>query len=194
MIDIDGKIVSLDVFEVMFSCDYNACKGICCVEGDSGAPLAKGEREMLEKHLPQIKHLLSPKALRVIEEEGVSYLDQDGDEVTSIVEGKDCVFTTYDDEGNCQCAYEKMYYEGKIDWIKPISCQLYPIRLQEYKDFTAVNYHKWSVCKCALKKGRKEGTRVYQFLKGPLTRAFGAEWYEKLEIAADELIKEGIAQ
>lgn len=194
MIDIDGKIVSLDIFEVMFSCDYNACKGICCVEGDSGAPLAKGEREMLEKHLPQIKHLLSPKALRVIEEEGVSYLDQDGDEVTSIVEGKDCVFTTYDDEGNCQCAYEKMYYEGKIDWIKPISCQLYPIRLQEYKDFTAVNYHKWSVCKCALKKGRKEGTRVYQFLKGPLTRAFGAEWYEKLEIAADELIKEGIAQ
>ena len=92
------------------------------------------------------------------------------------------------------CAYEKAYYEGKIDWIKPISCQLYPIRLTEYADFTAVNYHKWSVCKCALKKGCKEGTRVYQFLKGPLTRAFGEEWYAKLEIAAEEIKRAGIQE
>lgn len=184
MIEIDDKIVSLDIFDVMFACDYKACKGICCVEGDSGAPLEAGEREMLIKHLPAIEHMLSPQAISIIQEQGVSYLDEDGDEVTSIVNGQDCVFTTYDNKGNCMCAYEKAYYEGKIDWIKPISCQLYPIRLTRYTDFTAVNYHKWSVCKCALKKGRKEGTRVYQFLKAPLTRAFGEEWYHKLEIAA----------
>ena len=194
MIEIDNKIVSMDVFDVMFACDYKVCKGICCVEGDSGAPLTKGEREMLEKHLPAIRHLLAPRALEIIEEQGVSYFDEDGDEVTSIVNGQDCVFTTYDKEGNCMCAYEKAYYEGKIDWVKPISCQLYPIRLTEYTDFTAVNYHKWSVCKCALKKGRKEGTRVYQFLKGPLTRAFGEEWYAKLEIAAEEIKRAGIRE
>lgn len=184
MIDIDGKIVSRDIFEVMFACDYQQCKGICCVEGDSGAPLEEGEADMLRKYLPEVRHLLSPRALEVIEAQGVSYIDEEGDEVTSIVDGKDCVFTTYDEEGNCLCAYEKMYYEGKIDWIKPISCQLYPIRLTKYKDFTAVNYHKWSVCKCALKRGRREGIYVYQFLRQPLIRAFGEDWYEQLEEVA----------
>ncbi len=190
MIDIDGKIVSLDVFEVMFACDYEQCKGICCVEGDSGAPLEAGEADMLRKYLPNVEHLLSPRALEVIKEQGVSYLDEDGDEVTSIVDGKDCVFTTYDEKGNCLCAYEKMYYDGEIDWIKPISCQLYPIRLTKYKDFTAVNYHKWSVCKCALKRGKREGKYVYQFLKAPLIRAFGEEWYQHLEEAAELLRSE----
>lgn len=190
MIDIDGKIVSLDVFEVMFACDYEQCKGACCIEGDSGAPLAPSEADKLREYLPAVEHLLSPRAKEIIAEQGVSYLDEDGDEVTSIVDGKDCVFTTYDDKGNCLCAYEKMYYEGKIDWIKPISCQLYPIRLTEYKDFTAVNYHKWSVCKCALKRGRREGKRVYQFLEGPLRRAFGDEWYQHLCEAAQLLESE----
>lgn len=189
MIEIGDKIVSMDVFEVLFACDYQQCKGICCVEGDSGAPLEPGEAEMLRKYLPEVEHLLSSRAREVIAQQGVSYIDEEGDEVTSIVGGKDCVFTTYDERGNCLCAYEKMYYEGKIDWIKPISCQLYPIRLTKYKDFTAVNYHKWSVCKCALKRGRKEGIPVYQFLKGPLIRAFGQEWYDQLEEAA-RLLKE----
>lgn len=189
MIEIGDKIVSMDVFEVLFACDYEQCKGICCVEGDSGAPLEPGEAEMLRKYLPEVEHLLSSRAREVIAQQGVSYIDEEGDEVTSIVGGKDCVFTTYDERGNCLCAYEKMYYEGKIDWIKPISCQLYPIRLTKYKDFTAVNYHKWSVCKCALKRGRKEGMPVYQFLKGPLIRAFGQEWYDQLQEAA-RLLKE----
>lgn len=189
MIEIGDKIVSMDVFEVLFACDYQQCKGICCVEGDSGAPLEPGEAEMLRKYLPEVEHLLSSRAREVIAQQGVSYIDEEGDEVTSIVGGKDCVFTTYDERGNCLCAYEKMYYEGKIDWIKPISCQLYPIRLTKYKDFTAVNYHKWSVCKCALKRGRKEGILVYQFLKGPLVRAFGQKWYDQLQEAA-RLLKE----
>lgn len=194
MIDIDGKIVSMDVFDVMFACDYEQCKGICCVEGDSGAPLEPGEADQLRRHLPAVRPLLSARALEVIDREGVSFRDEDGDEVTSLVDGKDCVFTTYDASGACMCAYEKVFHEGKTDWIKPLSCQLYPIRLTRYKDFTAVNYHKWSVCRAALKRGRREGKRVYQFLEAPLTRAFGAQWYAQLVEAARLLDEERSAQ
>jgi hypothetical protein len=190
MIQIGDKIVSQDIFDVLFACDYAACKGACCVEGDSGAPLDPGEADQLRKYLPLVEHLLSPQAKAIIAEQGVSYLDEDGDEVTSIVHGKDCVFTTYDEHGNCRCAYEMIYYEGKSDFIKPISCQLYPIRLTRYKDFTAVNYHKWSICKCALKRGKQLQLPVYKFLEGPLTRAFGEEWYAQLEDVARLLQEE----
>lgn len=192
MIAIDDKIVSRDVFDVLFACDYKACRGACCVEGDSGAPLRADEVELLKKYLPHVEHLLSPQAREVIQTQGVSYIDEEGDEVTSIVSGKDCVFTTYDDEGNCLCAYEKMYNAGVIDWIKPISCQLYPIRLSYYPSFTAVNYHKWSLCRAALKRGRKEGIPLYQFLEQPLRRAFGDAWYDELQEVALALQQEGI--
>ncbi len=184
MIQIDDKIVSQDLFEVLFVCDYDTCKGECCVEGDSGAPLEPGEAEELRRCLPEVRHLLSPAALEVIEEQGVSYFDEDGDEVTSIVRGRDCVFTTYDEQGRCACALEKVYNEGKTTFIKPISCQLYPVRLTKYPSFTAVNYHKWSICKCALKLGRKLQVPVYQFLRAPLVRAFGEEFYSQLEEVA----------
>ena len=184
MIQIDDKIVSQDLFEVLFVCDYDTCKGECCVEGDSGAPLEPGEAEELRRCLPEVRHLLSPVALEVIEEQGVSYFDEDGDEVTSIVRGRDCVFTTYDEQGRCACALEKVYNEGKTTFIKPISCQLYPVRLTKYPSFTAVNYHKWSICKCALKLGRKLQVPVYQFLRAPLIRAFGEEFYAQLEEVA----------
>ena len=184
MIQIDDKIVSQDLFEVLFVCDYDTCKGECCVEGDSGAPLEPGEAEELRRCLPEVRHLLSPAALEVIEEQGVSYFDEDGDEVTSIVRGRDCVFTTYDEQGRCACALEKVYNEGKTTFIKPISCQLYPVRLTKYPSFTAVNYHKWSICKCALKLGRKLQVPVYQFLRAPLVRAFGEEFYTQLEEVA----------
>ncbi|MDO4707155.1 MAG: DUF3109 family protein [Porphyromonadaceae bacterium] len=190
MIEIGDKIVSRDIFEVMFACDYAVCKGICCVEGDSGAPVTPNEVDLLERHLPKVRHLLSPQALKVLDEQGVSYVDEEGDLVTSIVNGKDCAFTTYDDEGNCLCAYEKMYYAGEIDWIKPLSCQLYPIRLTHYPSFTAVNYHKWSVCRAALKKGKREGLPIYKFLERPLRYAFGDEWYVELEEAARLLQEE----
>ena len=184
MIQIDDKIVSQDLFEVLFVCDYDTCKGECCVEGDSGAPLEPGEAEELRRCLPEVRHLLSPAALEVIEEQGVSYFDEDGDEVTSIVRGRDCVFTTYDEQVRCACALEKVYNEGKTTFIKPISCQLYPVRLTKYPSFTAVNYHKWSICKCALKLGRKLQVPVYQFLRAPLIRAFGEEFYSQLEEVA----------
>ena len=149
MIQIDDTLVSLDVIERYFLCDLSKCKGECCVEGDSGAPLEDSELAKLQKVLPIIWDDLSPKAQEVINKQGVAYIDEEGDTVTSIVNGKDCVFTCYDADGTCKCAIEKAYREGKTDFYKPVSCHLYPIRVTQYRDFKAVNYHRWSVCKAA---------------------------------------------
>ena len=144
----------------------------------------------LEESLSFVWNDLYEKSKEIIKLQGVSYEDEDGDEVTSIVNGCECVFTYFED-GICKCAIEKAYKAGKIDFYKPISCHLYPIRLEKYKDFTAVNYHKWSVCNCAWDLGKKKGLPVYKFLKEPLIRKFGVEWYEQLEIAAEELTNSG---
>lgn len=186
MIQIDDAIVALDIIEENFLCDLSVCKGECCVEGESGAPLENEEVEILEKILPLVWDDLAPKAQEVINKQGVAYQDRDGDMVTSIVNGKDCVFTYYDEKGICKCAIEKAYKEGKTDFYKPISCHLYPIRLEKFREFTAVNYHRWRVCKAAVLLGNKEGLRIYQFLKEPLIRKFGDIWYNELCIAADE--------
>ena len=189
MIQIDDTIIALDIIEENFICDLSACKGICCVEGDSGAPLLNEEVEKIKELLPLIWDDLSDEARTAIEKGGVAYEDYDKEMVTSIVNGKDCVFTYYDKKGICKCAIEKAYKEGKTDFYKPISCHLYPIRLQKYKDFTAVNYHRWRVCKAAVALGNKEGVRIYRFLKEPLTRHFGEAWYNELCIAAEEYAK-----
>ncbi|SHF69640.1 DUF3109 family protein [Dysgonomonas macrotermitis] len=189
MIQIDDAIVALDIIEENFICDLSACLGECCVEGESGAPLEREEVELLEKVLPLVWDDLSPAAQEVIEKQGVAYKDTDGEMVTSIVNGKDCVFTYYDDKGICKCAIEKAHREGKTDFYKPISCHLYPIRLEKYKTFTAVNYHRWRVCKAAVLLGNKEGLKIYQFLKTPLIRKFGEAWYNELCIAVEEYKK-----
>jgi len=187
MIQIDDKIVSLDILREKFFCDLHACKGECCIEGDAGAPLEKEEIPELEKALPTVWEELSQSAREVINKQGVCYEDEDGEMVTSIVAGKDCVFTCYDGKGICYCALEKAYREGKSDFYKPVSCHLYPIRVQRYSGFQAINYHKWSVCKTAVVLGEKKDIPVYKFLKEPLIRKFGEEWYHELEIAAQEL-------
>lgn len=189
MIQIDDAIVALDIIEENFLCDLSACMGECCVEGESGAPLEKEEVAVLEEILPLVWDDLSSEAQKVIQKTGVAYKDTDGEMVTSIVNGKDCVFTYYDEKGICKCAIEKAHKEGKTDFYKPISCHLYPIRLQKYRDFTAVNYHRWSVCKAAVALGNKEGLKIYQFLKTPLIRKFGEAWYNELCIAVDEYKK-----
>lgn len=197
MIQIDDAIVALDVIEENFICDLSVCKGECCVEGEAGAPLENEEVEMIEKVLPLIWDDLSPKAQQVIEKQGVAYKDRDGDMVTSIVNGKDCVFTYYGEDRICKCAIEKAYREGKTDFYKPISCHLYPIRLEKFREFTAVNYHRWRICKAAVLLGNKEGVKIYQFLKEPLIRKFGDAWYNELCIAADEykeMKKNGLAR
>lgn len=189
MIQIDDAIVALDIIEENFLCDLSACLGECCVEGESGAPLEKEEVAILEQILPHVWDDLSTEAQNVIKKQGVAYKDTDGEMVTSIVNGKDCVFTYYDEKGICKCAIEKAHKEGKSDFYKPISCHLYPIRLQKYRDFTAVNYHRWRVCKAAVVLGNKEGLKIYQFLKTPLIRKFGETWYNELCIAIEEYNK-----
>jgi hypothetical protein len=187
MVQIDDVIVSFDIFKEKFYCDINACKGECCIEGDAGAPLESKEVELLEKVLPAIWDDLSDEAKDIINKQGVCYEDVDGDLVTSIVNGKDCVFTCYDDKGYCLCAIEKAYRDGKTDFYKPISCHLYPIRVGKYGPYKALNYHRWNVCKAAVLLGEKKDTPIYKFLKEPLIRSFGEEWYTELEIAAKEL-------
>lgn len=186
MIQIDKTLVSLDLIERKFLCDIPKCKGICCVEGDSGAPLQEEEVAELEKALPVIWEDLSEKAREIIRKQGVAYRDADGDLVTSIVDGKDCVFTCYDANGVCQCAIEKAYRSGRLSFYKPISCHLYPVRLTEYETFTAVNYHCRDVCKAAERLGKRKGVPVYKFLKEPLIRRFGEKWYTTLETVAAE--------
>jgi hypothetical protein len=189
MFQIGDTVVASDIIEENFLCDLLACKGECCVEGDSGAPLEEDEVKKIEDLLPGVWDDLSPSAQAIIKEQGVAYRDSDGDMVTSIVNGKDCVFTCYDEKGICKCAIEKAYREGRTDFYKPVSCHLYPIRLQKYKDFTAVNYHRWKVCKAAVLSGNREGLKIYRFLKEPLIRRFGEDWYKELTLIAEEYKK-----
>lgn len=190
MLQIKNTLVSLDLIERFFECDLEKCLGECCVDGDAGAPLLPEEDEIIKDHLDEILPLLSPAAQRVIKEEGTSYIDPDGDLVTQIVEGRDCVYTTYAPGGLCLCALEKGYREGKLPQMKPISCHLYPVRVKQYEGFTAVNCHKWKICRCAEVKGRSRGIRAFEFLKEPLTRRFGKEWYEELALTAKEYLKQ----
>ena len=190
VLQIDDTIISFDLFEERFVCDLVACKGACCIEGDAGAPLEPGEIEKIREILPLIWDDLTETSKETITKQGVSYIDEENEPVTSIVNGRECVFTYTDDAGVCRCAIEKAYREGKTDFPKPVSCHLYPVRVQKYNDFQAVNYHKWSICSCAVDLGRKLKVPVYQFLKEPLVRRFGMLWYEQLELAAREITQE----
>lgn len=189
MIQIDDAIVSLDIIEKEFLCDIAQCKGQCCVDGDSGAPLEPEEAEKIIAILPVIWNDLPAQSKEVIERQGVCYTDEDGDLVTSIVGKKECVFA-YFDNGVCKCAIEKAYREGKTDFYKPISCHLYPIRIDKFPTFEAVNYHQWDVCQCAKALGKANGVKIYQFLKEPLTRKYGEEWYNELCLVAEEWDKQ----
>ncbi|MDE6082159.1 MAG: DUF3109 family protein [Muribaculaceae bacterium] len=190
MLEIQNTLVSLDLVERFFCCDLEKCLGQCCIDGDAGAPITDEERQKIEEILPEIWNDLLPQAQEVIREQGVSYVDEEGDLVTSIVNGQNCVFTTFGKDGMCLCAIEKAYREGRVDFLKPSSCHLYPVRLTTYPSFTAVNYHRWKICKCAEVLGQKEGIRVYQFLRGPLIARFGQEWYDELCQACEAYLAE----
>lgn len=191
MIQIDDTIISIDCLSEKFCCDLDACAGACCIEGDAGAPVDLDEVEQLEAALPVVWNDLSASAQTVIDKQGVVYTDEEGDLVTSIVNGKDCVFTCYDEKGCCFCALEKAYRAGKTNFYKPLSCHLYPIRLKKIGDMTALNYHRWDVCKAAVCKGEQLNLPVYRFLKEPLIRCFGQAWYDELEKAVEELKEQG---
>ncbi len=191
MLQIKDTLVSLDLVERFFLCDLDKCLGQCCIEGDAGAPLTDEELRKIEDIVPEIYDDLLPAARQRLIDEGAAYYDEEGDLVTQILpDTGNCVFSCYGSSGMCMCAFEKAYREGRIDFYKPISCHLYPVRLKEYDGFTAVNYHRWKICKCAEVLGRANTVRVYEFLKEPLIRRFGREWYDELELTCREYLRQ----
>jgi len=184
----------MDCLTEYFCCDLAECKGACCVEGDAGAPVTLEEIAQIEDSLDIVWNDLSASAQAVIDKQGVAYTDQEGELVTSIVNGKDCVFTCYDKTTHCcLCAYEKAFREGKIPFCKPISCALYPIRLKRLgENMIGLNYNQWDVCKCAREKGKQLRLPVYKFLKNPLIQRFGEQWYQELETVVEEMKRQGL--
>ena len=187
MVQVGDVIVSFDVLREHFCCNLETCSGQCCVEGDAGAPVTADEEAQITALLPEVLDNLSPEARDVIARQGVAYTDPSGERVTSIVRGRDCVFTCYDDRGCCCCAIERAWHEGRVTFRKPISCHLYPIRVGNYGIYKALNYDRWDVCKAAVLKGEALQLPVYRFLREPLVRRFGNDWYEELELVAEEL-------
>ncbi len=188
MISIGDTLVSLDVFEKQFICDLGKCKGVCCVEGDSGAPLSEEENKIIHDIFPEVKKIMKPESIERGEKEGLSFVDQEEELVTMIHENSgECIFTIQEN-GISFCAIEKLWAEGKVPFRKPVSCHLYPIRVKEYPMFTAVNFDEWDICNAARVKGEQSGLPVYKFLKDALIRRFGEDWYAQLEIAANDLV------
>ena len=190
MLQIGNTLVSLDLAERFFCCDLDKCLGQCCIEGDAGAPITTEEYKKLEEITSSLMPELLPAAIKVIEEDGVGYTDEEGDLVTSIIDGKNCVYTCYASGGKCLCAIERAYRQGKCDFRKPISCYLYPLRLTDYPTFTAINYHRWKICRSAEINGKELGIRLYQFMKEPLIERFGKEWNDELAEACDAYLAE----
>jgi len=201
MVEIQGTLVSLDIFSEQFCCDLTRCHGLCCVEGDAGAPVGMDEVAELETASEVVMDELSPKAQKVIEENGVVYPDRDGELVTSIVNNKDCVFVRYGnistDGGRTRgprcalCAIDSAYRAGRLRWQKPISCALYPIRISTVGGVPALNYHRWDICRPAVELGRKLQLPLYRFLKEPLIRRFGEAWWNECDLTYRELKKAG---
>lgn len=187
ILQVGDVLLSPDILTEHFCCDYEKCRGICCVEGDAGAPVTIDEIAGIEQSLDAVWSELSAGAQAVIDRQGVAYTDRDGDLVTSIVCGKDCVFTCHEGD-NCLCALERAYRQGRTQFCKPISCALYPIREKSLADgMTALNYNRWEVCRDAVAKGARLGMPVYVFLREPLIRRFGEAWYAQLEQTVEEL-------
>jgi len=188
MIQIDGALLSEDLFSKRFVCDLSACKGACCVEGDSGAPLEAEEIDKLEEALEDIKPYMRKEGIEEVEKTGVFTVDVDGEYVTPLVNGEECAFVSFDKNGTAKCSIEQAHRDGKTDFLKPISCHLYPIRVSQLKDFEALNYHHWPICDPARECGAKLDVKVFKFLKEPLIRKYGATFFEQLE-EADKLIE-----
>lgn len=181
MILIDDTCISDDVAEQFFVCNLEKCKGACCVEGDLGAPLEGVELQVLEDIYEKVKPYLSKKGIEAIEAQGKYIKDWEGDYSTTTIDEKECAYAIYDENKVLKCGIEQAYNDGVIDFKKPISCHLYPIRITKYEHYHAINYDRWSICSDACSLGEKLGVPVYQFLKEPLIRAYGEEWYQQLE-------------
>ncbi len=187
MIEIGKTIVSLDVLESKFCCDLYQCKGACCIEGDSGAPLTTEEAGIIEQLFPDFMEYLSEVNLQEIAKQGFSLIDQDGDLVTPIVGKNECVFTFVDGQGITLCAIERAYFEKNTGFRKPVSCHLFPIRITEYKRFDGVNYEKLKICKAGRACGKSSDLPLWKYLKEPLIRKYGEVWYRELTLVTENL-------
>ena len=186
MFQLGKTIVSEDIIEKEFVCNLGACKGACCIEGDAGAPVTKEEVDILKDIYPKVKPYLRPEGIKVIEELGTHIMTDLSELETPLVNGKECAYVTISENGTAGCGIEDAYNDGKIGFKKPISCHLYPVRVQDYSEFAAVNYHKWPICNDACTLGKELKVPVYKFVKEALIRKFGENWYLELEkIAAD---------
>jgi hypothetical protein len=181
MIIVGDAILSEDILDKRFVCQLDQCKGACCIEGDAGAPLLHAELEIIENVLPTVKKYMRSDALEYLAEKGFHTRDPDGELVTECQKSGECVFVQYDGSGIAKCSFEMAYEAGESAFKKPISCHLYPIRAKRYGNYTALNYHKWDICNPACKAGSEMNVRVFEFLKEPLIRKMGADWYKELE-------------
>lgn len=189
IVEIGNCLVSSEIITEYFACDYEACHGACCIIGDSGAPLEEGEETFFEQEYKGYEELLTPEGKEALREQGFAITDRDGDLVTPLVNGEECAYTCFDKEGNCFCAVEKAWFAGGCRFRKPISCQLYPIRVSILSNgMYALNLHRWHICSDAFAKGSKEKIPVYKFLREPLIRKFGEEFYSSLEEAANSFL------
>ncbi len=189
LVEIDDKIVSTDLFSEKFVCDLSKCKGACCVKGNGGAPLTGKEVELIEDNLEQIKPFMSEKGIQTIKDEGVYYLDEEDAPATKLIDKKECCFVYFDNSNTAKCSIETAYKSGEIDFNKPQSCHLYPIRIKEFTEFTALNYEEWDICAPACSLGQSLKVPVYKFLKEPITRVFGRSFFDELSKIDLELKK-----
>lgn len=185
MLQIDDTIVSLALIEKRFLCDLPACKGSCCRYGDTGAPLTSEEAAMLEKILPRVQPYLRPEGISAIENQGTSITDHEGELVTPLINNEECAYTVMDND-IYKCGIELAFNAGAVSFRKPLSCHLFPVRVKQYRDFRAVNYEEWAICTPGVACGAKQNMELYVFLREPLVRAFGEEWYNRLQWAAGE--------
>lgn len=191
MFQLGKTIVSEDLIEKDFVCNLNACKGECCIAGEAGAPLEKDEAVLLSEIYNQVKPFLRPEGIASIEKQGTHIETDKGDLETPLVDGAECAYVTFTDKGIASCGIEDAFNAGKINFRKPISCHLYPVRVQSYSEFAAVNYHKWPICDDACALGKELQVPVYKFVKDALIRKFGKDWYSELEKVANEMKASG---
>ncbi|MBA9077053.1 MULTISPECIES: DUF3109 family protein [Rufibacter] len=191
MIVLQNTVLSDDLKDKFFVCNLEKCKGACCVEGDLGAPLDKDELPLLAEAYEYVKPFMSVEGIKAVEEQGLFVEDFEGDYSTPTIGDRECAYAIYDENLTLKCAIEQAYLEGIISWKKPISCHLYPIRITKYDGFEALNYDRWEICNPACSFGQELGVPVYKFLREPLVRKYGEEWFQELEelVAADQKLK-----
>jgi len=186
MFQLGKTIVSEEIFEKKFVCDLSACKGACCVDGDAGAPLEKEELQILEEIYPIVKPYLRKEGVSAIEKQGVYTTNKEGEHETPLINNTDCAYVIFDDKNTALCAIEEAYNQGEVTFKKPVSCHLYPVRVRDYTEFFAVNYHHWQICDDACVLGKELQVPVYKFVKQALVRKFGEDWYNELEEVAEK--------